>query len=210
MKKFLYLFIAVFAVTSCQKDPDMGDLSDDYVVFTTNDPDYFTATTTPSNPTVFIPAAIREVQADGTPVNWDDANAQSIINVFRTNLAAMNYDVTAPDAASADLVLNLTYAKDVTIYVDYPTYWWWDGYWPYWYYPYPYPYVYGYAVASIVGELIQPGVVESDTTNPVVWNAFVGGYDYGNKAVDTPYFVKGAQQAFNQSPYLERTAAPVL
>ena len=34
MKKLIYVLIAVFALTSCREDPDLGDLSSDFLVFT--------------------------------------------------------------------------------------------------------------------------------------------------------------------------------
>ena len=37
MKKLIYVLIAVFALTSCREDPDLGDLSSDFLVFTNYD-----------------------------------------------------------------------------------------------------------------------------------------------------------------------------
>ena len=37
MKRFIYLFIAAFAITPCQKDPDMDDLDNDFLVYTSYD-----------------------------------------------------------------------------------------------------------------------------------------------------------------------------
>ena len=37
MKKLIYVLIAVLALTSCREDPDLGDLSSDFLVFTNYD-----------------------------------------------------------------------------------------------------------------------------------------------------------------------------
>ena len=37
MKKLIPILLAVFALASCEKDPDMGKLDDNYLVYTNHD-----------------------------------------------------------------------------------------------------------------------------------------------------------------------------
>ena len=37
MKKLVYILLAVFALTSCREEPDLSELSSDFLVFTNYD-----------------------------------------------------------------------------------------------------------------------------------------------------------------------------
>ncbi len=37
MKKLVYILLAVFALTSCREEPDLSELSSDFLVFTNDD-----------------------------------------------------------------------------------------------------------------------------------------------------------------------------
>lgn len=206
MKKLLYLLIAVSIATACQKDPDLGELSTDYMVYTTYKADYDF-----SGPkTVYVPESILlPGTTKGESQEWDDQYSDDILNEFVSQLQGVGYTVTRTlDLEDpADLNLEVTYLEDTQIFVDYP-YWWWDpfywdgGYWPYWYYPYPV--VYGYTIGSLIGELVlsNSDALESSGELPTVWYTYITGEEYGSKATSTPYIVKGVDKAFAQSPEL--------
>ncbi len=212
MKKLIFLSVALFAITACQKDPDMGELSGEYAVFTSYDASKFPTTQTK----VYVPTVIKVLNSNGTePTNWDSATsaaAASIINNFKAGLAADGYATNG--VQGTDLELSLVYTLNVSYFYDYaPYYWWWDwdgGWWPYWYYPYPYAYVYEYTTASFVAELTLPNPtsasLKSSSTLPVLWNVFIGGYDYGSQETNGQYIARRVGQAFAQSPYLKPAA----
>lgn len=203
MKKIIYLLIAVFAVTACQKEPDFDELSEEYLVFTSYDNGYSFSTPT----TIFVPNSIVLLgTSQGESPEWSDANAQKILTEFVTNFTTAGYTVTRNATAAADLKLNVSFIEDVTYFItyDYPYWWWWDYYWPGWYYPYPL--VYGYAVGSLISELVVPGVEANPSGQklPTEWYSYISGEEYGNKDMVTPYIVRGVDNAFKQSPYLKK------
>lgn len=201
MKKLLFLLIVPFAITACQQDPDLDELSDDYVVFTTYDPSF--SFSTPTN--VYVPSAITLLDnVDGTTDVWNDADAQRILSEFSTKLTSAGYTVVNTELG-ADLYLEVSFLENVTYFVDYPYWWWdpywWDGYWPDWYYPYPV--VYGYAVGSLIGELVDPSLVTGDEL-PSVWYTYIAGDESNSTDYDTDRIVDGIDQAFKQSTYLKK------
>ena len=211
MKKILLLALAAAVVTACEKDPDLGKLSGDYLVHTSFDPNAFPKA---AGTRVFVPGFVNELQRDGTMAEWSTGDAPDILDMFAAGLAEMGYDVVRPDDADQDdidLNLSLSYVRDVTYYFTwFPNYWWWHywdmGFWPQWYFPYPRWQVFRFAVASLTAELIvadDPGPGGDPDDFPVRWNVFIGGHDFGSKAGNTPSIQKGIPQAFAQSQYLQ-------
>lgn len=209
MKKLIYLLIASLAVVSCQKDPDLDELSNEYVVYTSYDASQF-ATPYAAGTKVFVADSITVLNADGTVTGWYplDPMANSIIAAYKKGLTDYGYAI-AETKAGADLQLTMAYVQNITLYYDYyPDYWWWDWwdypYWPSWYYPYPYDYfVYAYSSISMTAELLPANALPTSNTLPIKWNSFLGGYDFGSRDANGQYILDRIPQAFSQSPYLQ-------
>ncbi len=205
MKKLLFLLIVPITVIACQKDPDFDELSDDYLVVTTYDPDYNFST--PTN--IYVPASIVLFEDSQTPGTWTDSDAQQILSKFTTELEDAGYTVV-DDETIADLLLDVTYVENTSYFVDYPYYWWWwdpywwdGGYWPGWYWPYPL--VYSYSTGSLIAELVDPAEIDpSSETLPSVWYVYIAGDESGSEDYDTGRIVTGINKAFTQSKYIKK------
>ncbi|MDB1008033.1 DUF4136 domain-containing protein, partial [Phocaeicola vulgatus] len=103
MKKLIPILLAVFALVSCEKDPDMDKLDNEYLVFTSHD----TSTKFNDFSTYYIPDSILIIGDKKDPEYWKDENAQIIINAFKTKMNAAGY--TAANKDDADLGLQVSY-----------------------------------------------------------------------------------------------------
>ena len=73
MKKLIPILLAVFALVSCEKDPDMDKLDNEYLVFTSHD----TSTKFNDFSTYYIPDSILIIGDKKDPEYWKDENAQT-------------------------------------------------------------------------------------------------------------------------------------
>ena len=103
MKKLIPILLAVFALVSCEKDPDMDKLDNEYLVFTSHD----TSTKFNEFSTYYIPDSILIIGDKKDPEYWKDENAQIIINAFKTKMNAAGYIAANKD--EADLGLQVSY-----------------------------------------------------------------------------------------------------
>ncbi len=93
MKKLIPILLAVFALVSCEKDPDMDKLDNEYLVFTSHD----TSTKFNDFSTYYIPDSILIIGDKKDPEYWKDENAQTIINAFKTKMNAAGYTAVDKD-----------------------------------------------------------------------------------------------------------------
>ena len=88
MKKFIPLLLAVFAVTlaSCEKDPDMDKLDNNYLVYTNYDKkaDFKTFET------YYLPDSILVIGDKENAEYWKDENAQEILSAYVANMNSYN------------------------------------------------------------------------------------------------------------------------
>ena len=128
MKKLIPILLAVFALVSCEKDPDMDKLDNEYLVFTSHD----TSTKFNDFSTYYIPDSILIIGDKKDPEYWKDENAQIIINAFKTKMNAAGY--TAANKDEADLGLQVSYVASTYYFHGYYNDGPWWGYYPgYWY-----------------------------------------------------------------------------
>ncbi len=160
MKKFIPLLLAVFAVTlaSCEKDPDMDKLDNNYLVYTNYDKkaDFKTFETITCR-TAFWLSVIRKRRI------LEDENVQEILSAYVANMNSRGY-TRVEDREEADLGLQVSYVRSTYYFTDYgrPEWWWnYPGYWdaPYWgnwggWY-YPYAVNYSYSTGSFISELLN-------------------------------------------------------
>ena len=100
MKKLIPILLAVFALVSCEKDPDMDKLDNEYLVFTSHD----TSTKFNDFSTYYIPDSILIIGDKKDPEYWKDENAQTIINAF------VKLQINAPSYTTVEL--RITGARD--------------------------------------------------------------------------------------------------
>ena len=212
MKKLIYVLIAVFALTSCREDPDLGDLSSDFLVFTNYDgkADFNRFTR------YYMPDSVMVIGDTKDPASWTGSKAADILKAYEDNMQACGY-VRTDDKSEADVGLQISYVQSVAYFVDYRNPYWWNEYpgywlpgywgdWGYWYYPYPV--VYSYSVGSLLTEMVDLSTSPSaDRKLTVVWNSFLSGLLSGSDAFNMELTVRAINQSFVQSPYLVRSAA---
>ena len=212
MKKLIYVLIAVFALTSCREDPDLGDLSSDFLVFTNYDgkADFNRFTR------YYMPDSVMVIGDTKDPEYWTGSKAADILKAYEDNMQACGY-VRTDDKSEADVGLQISYVQSVAYFVDYRNPYWWNEYpgywlpgywgdWGYWYYPYPV--VYSYSVGSLLTEMVDLSTSPSaDRKLTVVWNSFLSGLLSGSDAFNMELTVRALNQSFVQSPYLVRSAA---
>ena len=212
MKKLSYVLIAVFALTSCREDPDLGDLSSDFLVFTNYDgkADFNRFTR------YYMPDSVMVIGDTKDPEYWTGSKAADILKAYEDNMQACGY-VRTDDKSEADVGLQISYVQSVAYFVDYRNPYWWNEYpgywlpgywgdWGYWYYPYPV--VYSYSVGSLLTEMVDLSTSPSaDRKLTVVWNSFLSGLLSGSDAFNMELTVRAINQSFVQSPYLVRSAA---
>lgn len=78
MKKILPFFLLVLLLASCQKDPDMSKLSDDFVVFTDHNKDANFESFT----TFYIPDSVMVIGSSEKPEFWSATEADDIVSTL--------------------------------------------------------------------------------------------------------------------------------
>lgn len=217
MKKIFPLFLLVLLLASCQKDPDMSKLDNDFLVFT----NYDKGAKFDSFSTFYIPDSVLIIGNNEKPEYWTASESDDIVTALVNGMESRGYKRTM-DKASADLGLQASYVQSTHYFTDYNngnynnSYWWWNypgywrpGYWgPSWgdWY-YPYPVVYSYNVGSLLTELVDLKGASSQATNsklPVIWTAYMSGLLSNSEKFDTQLAVRAVEQAFVQSPYVKK------
>lgn len=205
MKRVLLLTsIVSLLFVSCQKDPDMDKLDNDYLVYT----NYDANTDFKKFSTCHVIDSILIIGNDDKTAYWNNANSQKIVDAFIGHLEAEGYAL-ADNTDDADLVLQLSYISETYYFSSYDNGPWWNsypGYWNWggWGWYYPYTFTYSYSTGSIIGELVN-----TDAPSPhndklkVVWNTYISGLLNGNN-LSLSRTMEAISQAFKQSPYLHK------
>ncbi|MFM9050712.1 MAG: DUF4136 domain-containing protein [Bacteroidota bacterium] len=208
MKKLLILVGLISVMLSCRKDPDLGQLSDDFIVATF----YDRSANFDSLKTYFIPSQVGYI----SNVHPNDtllapASASQLVNRVKNNMNQRGF-IPVDSTANPDMAVNMFVIRDLNrTDVISPGGWWgYPGYYDPWYYGYydsyyyyPFSYSYTYETGTLVIELID--LKNSDSNNNkliVVWNAIsngvLAGYQYGQLQEG----LDAIDQSFAQSPYL--------
>ena len=213
MKKAIPFFLAALALTACEKEPDLNQLSSDLIVYT----DYDQKCDFGNYVTFAIPDSILVLSNSSKPIYYsaDDPRATAIIGAFTSEMEARGYTQSS-DLQTADLGVQVSYVKNTNTIVSYASgnpYWWYGYgyYWPcsYWdpYYwgwgpYYGYPITYSYTVGSLIAEIVALKDADATTKKiPVVWTAYMAGIMSSNQ-LDLTRTLTGIYQAFEQSPYI--------
>ena len=160
-------------IAACEKDPDLGQLDSDMVVYT----DYDNETDFSKFQTYFLPDSILEAGSHHATY-WKDENAQKLIDAVVAEMNSRGYQrITDPEQKS------------------------WGPWWGGWYYPYTVNY--SYDTNTLVMEMVDlSDGGEENAKLPVVWYADASGYQY-NSNYDIRLMTEAIGQAFEQSPYIQ-------
>ena len=109
MKKLIPILLAVFALASCEKDPDMGKLDNNYLVYTNYDKkaDF-------KVPTFYLADQILVINDSKEPEYLEGEGAEQILAAYTENMEARGY--TAADTKeNADLGIQVATSKVLII-----------------------------------------------------------------------------------------------
>ena len=211
MKKLVYILLAVFALTSCREEPDLSELSSDFLVFT----NYDKSTEFSNMKNYYMPDSVLVIGNEDKAEYWTGDQAAPYLEAYEENMQSFGYTRVATKAEAA-LGLQISYVQSTQYFVGYSYPYWWDSYpgywgpgywgnWGYWYYPYNI--VYSYHVGSLLTEMVDLRVPQGQETKlTVVWNSFMSGLLTGSNTINTALAVQAIDQSFVQSPYLNITS----
>jgi hypothetical protein len=199
---YVFIFATLFAVSSCTKSPDYGQLSSNFVVATNVDQKVNFS----NYKTYYVSDSIATVSTSNTDTIWNDANSKKLVDAVKQNMQSRGFTFVSK-GSKPDLGINMVAVKILNVGVAYPGWGWgYPGYWdPWywgWYYPYYYPWTITYAVTtgSLGIDMIDlKNVSNSNQKLSAVWTALMGGA-LGVAANDIDNGVKSINQAFTQSP----------
>ena len=207
------MFFASLAIlaTACHKEPTPQDADNELLVYTSPSKDV----TFTSYKTFDLVDSLLIIGQSDKPVYSQSDNALALSQQVRTNMEKLGYIYT-PSNPDADLGIQMTYIIKTERYVKYynDPYWWLDypGYWPsglwgnWTGFYYPYPVSYTYTTNALIVDMVDLTTEEkADEPLEVIWTSYIGG-PAAVYAVDNVARMKQAiDQAFAQSPYLDRT-----
>lgn len=169
MKKLIPILLAVFALASCEKDPDMGKLDDNYLVYT----NYDKQANFKDFSTFYLADKILVISDSKEPEYLEGEGAEQILAAYTENMEAKGYQPVA-DKESADLGIQVSYIASTYYFTNYsqPEWWWgYPGYWgpSYWgnwggWY-YPYAVTYSYSTNSFITEMVNLKADEGEGKN---------------------------------------------
>jgi len=207
------MFFASLAIlaTACHKEPTPQDADNELLVYTSPSKDV----TFTSYKTFDLVDSLLIIGQSDKPVYSQSDNALALIQQVRTNMEKLGYIYT-PSNPDADLGIQMTYIIKTERYVKYynDPYWWLDypGYWPsgFWgnwtgfYYPYPVSYT--YTTNALIVDMVDLTTEEkADEPLEVIWTSYIGGPASVYADDNVARMKQAIDQAFAQSPYLDRT-----
>ena len=210
MKKIIFISALALLAVACHKEPYPQDSDNEYLVYTAPDKDIdFTKFTT-----FDIPDSLLIIGQGEKPQYSQSDNALALIQAFRTNMEKLGYIYT-PSNPDADLGIQLTYMIKTERYVQYynDPYWWLDypgywspGYWGDWYgFYYPRPMVYSYSTNALLADMVDLTAEQgSGKSLEIIWSSYIGGPAGPTVSYDAKRMKASVDQAFAQSPYLNR------
>lgn len=214
MKKYLFIALVAVFVTSCEKDPDLSKLDNDFTVYTNYDSN---AKFKDFN-TYCLPDSILLIGQGMKATYWKDDNAQQIIKRVADEMDSRGYK-RVTEIKDANVGLQLSFAQQTTQVIgsggwyDGGWYngWWGPGYWgPYWNdWYYPYPVTYSYDTGTLIMEMVNltdhPADGDQKVKLPVIWHSYTTGLLFGSSNYDLQLTLRAVDQAFEQSPYITKS-----
>lgn len=212
MKKILLISAVLLLAVACHKEPYL-DSDNEYLVYTSPGKDVTFASFT----TFDLADSLLIIGQSTKPEYSQSNNALALIQAVRTNMEKLGYIYT-PDNPNADLGIQMTYVVKTERYVQYynDPYWWLDypGYWSpgfwgnYTGFYYPYPVTYTYSTNALMIDMVNLTTPKTGTEAlEVVWSTYIGGPSTGSITTDVDLMKNAINQAFVQSPYLNKSTA---
>ncbi|MEY4595263.1 MAG: hypothetical protein RIQ47_1673 [Bacteroidota bacterium] len=212
MKKIAFLLLIVGLSFGCRKEPNLSNLSDDFLVATFYDEE-----------AIFTDYVTYKI-VDKVGIISNDPNSDTVlsttignqlINRVKSNMNSRGYvNFPLDTSADADLGINIFTIKELSEgNVISPGYWWgYPGYYDpyYWgcfdcYYYYPYSYSYSYNTGTVIIEIMDLKNVDANNDKVrVIWTGLGNGLLSDYISVDLQYALNSIDQAFIQSPYIQR------
>lgn len=213
MKRFIPLLFTAILFVSCEKEPNLDKLINNYVVYTQFDK----GANFSKDSTFFIPDSILVItdNKSAKPTYLERQVSNYLINAYSSHMATRGYHREF-DKSKATYGLQVSFIEN-TYYFSagnpwwstYPWYWspsyWWPWYTGSWYYPYPF--IYSHTAGSLVCEMVDISSVSKSggTSKPtIIWNNYItdiGSITFNNEGK----VAKAIDQAFTQSPYIKYT-----
>lgn len=210
-QKFIGLIACTALLCSCEKDPDLNELDNDFTVYTQYDEQASFNTAA----TYYLPDSILTIGDGLKAVYWKDENAQKLLSQIDEEMATRGYTRTG-QKETADLGIQPSYIEtntQVSGWIGGGLWdsWWNPGFWgPYWgggWY-YPYPVSYNYSTGSMVLEMVDlrhaPAEDKETAQLPVIWRATSSGLLSGNNHLNFMLVQRAIEQSFQQSSYINR------
>mgnify|MGYP003338424520 FL=1 len=212
MKRLLLFAFTLLLFSGCRKEPDLSQLSDDFLVAT------FFEKYTPFDSlnlhTYYISDTVGNIsnKNNADTIIKPISTGVQLVNQIKSNLNSRGFNSVGLNN-NPDVGINLFVIQDLNQSdVITPGYWWgYPGYYdPYYYgyydsyYYYPFSYSYSYTTGTLVIEMID--LKHRDTNNGklvVLWTGLANGIlsDYTYQNIQN---AKSAiDQAFTQSPYIK-------
>ena len=210
MKRILFFSTLALLSVACHKEPYPQDADAEYLVYTEPAKDVNFA----EFQTFDIADSLLVIGQSEKPQFSQSNNALALIQAYRINMEKAGYIYT-PSNPDADLGIQLTYIIKTERYVQYynnDPYWWlnYPGYWPSgywgnlngWYYPYPVTYT--YTTNAFIAEMVDLKDAEDGSPLKIIWSCYIGGPAGYSVQDDVNRMKNSVDQAFVQSPYLNR------
>ena len=106
MKKLVYILLAVFALTSCREEPDLSELSSDFLVFT----NYDKSTEFSNMKNYYMPDSVLVIGNEDKAEYWTGDQAAPYLEAYEENMQSFGYTRVATKAEAA-LGLKISYVK---------------------------------------------------------------------------------------------------
>jgi hypothetical protein len=218
MKKYLHGIglVALVLLGACNPEPDSKQLIDQLVVATNYDTNAdFQSYTTYAMPNDTI-GFISNTSDDTVIVANKSTFPRPVLAAIKSNLDARGYRQVNRNQ-SPDLGIKVVVVNDFNVFqqIVYPNYYGgYPGYYGGGYYPgyygyssffyYPYINTYAYNTGVLVVEILDLKNKTANNQVKVIWDAYMG--DLYSTLDRIPETVNAVNQAFTQSPYVEKGA----
>ena len=214
MKKYLFIGLMAVLATSCEKDPDLSKLDNNFTVYT----NYDSKTNFNDFKTYCLPDSILLIGQGMKAEFWKDENAQEIIKQVADEMDTRGY-TRVKVIKNANIGLQLSFTRQTTQIIGTGGWygggwyngWWGPGYWgPYWNdWYYPYPVTYSYNTGTLIMEMVNLTDHPEDTSQkvklPVIWHSYATGLLFENSKYNMQLTLDAVNQAFDQSPYNKKS-----
>lgn len=94
MKKLVYILLAVFALTSCREEPDLSELSSDFLVFT----NYDKSTEFSNMKNYYMPDSVLVIGNEDKAEYWTGDQAAPYLEAYEENMQSFGYTRVATKA----------------------------------------------------------------------------------------------------------------